>query len=69
MPVAGRPRKYGEEDPSNPAWAKHKKHFFVLSSSGKPIYTKYGHENRLSTFMVRFLPLLARHRRLIVRLY
>eukprot|EP00732_Lithocolla_globosa_P000290 Lithocolla_globosa_v1_NODE_75_length_6869_cov_16.602289.p3 type:complete len:508 gc:universal NODE_75_length_6869_cov_16.602289:1667-144(-) len=48
---AGRLRKYGEEDPSNPNWVKHEKHFFILSSAGKPIYTKYGNESKLSSFM------------------
>ncbi|EGC34692.1 hypothetical protein DICPUDRAFT_55620 [Dictyostelium purpureum] len=45
------PRKYSEQDSSNPEWFEHKKHFFILSSSGKPIYSRYGDEVALNTFM------------------
>jgi hypothetical protein len=37
-------------DPASAEWKQHKKHFFVLSSAGKPIYSRYGDENQLSTF-------------------
>ncbi|KAJ5067507.1 sand protein-related [Anaeramoeba ignava] len=43
--------KYSNEDTSSPGWAKHKKHFFIISSSGKPIYTRYGDDSKLSGFM------------------
>jgi hypothetical protein len=33
-------RKYGDEDLTHPNWPRHKKHVFVLSFSGKPIYTR-----------------------------
>jgi len=26
------------------SWKQHKKHIFILSSAGKPIYTRYGDE-------------------------
>ncbi|XP_046860128.1 vacuolar fusion protein MON1 homolog A-like isoform X2 [Xenia sp. Carnegie-2017] len=42
-------RKYFEEDVNHPDWIKHKKHIFVLSSAGKPIYSRYGNEEKLST--------------------
>ncbi|KAF2076285.1 hypothetical protein CYY_002400 [Polysphondylium violaceum] len=45
------PRKYSEQDNSNPEWFKHKKHFFIFSFSGKPIYSRYGDEVALNTFM------------------
>jgi len=32
-------------------WIKHKKHFFILSSAGKPIYSRYGDESKLSSLM------------------
>ncbi|KAI8390974.1 vacuolar fusion protein MON1 [Radiomyces spectabilis] len=32
-------------------WYQHKKHFFILSSAGKPIWTRYGDESRLSSLM------------------
>ncbi|KAI7877181.1 DUF254-domain-containing protein [Lichtheimia hyalospora FSU 10163] len=33
------------------SWVRHKKHFFILSSAGKPIWTRYGDESRISTLM------------------
>ena len=38
-----------DEDVNHPDWIKHKKHIFVLSSAGKPIYSRYGNEDKLST--------------------
>ena len=38
-----------DEDVNHPDWVKHKKHIFVLSSAGKPIYSRYGNEDKLST--------------------
>lgn len=40
-----------EEDVSSEAWRSHKKHMFVLSQAGKPIYTRYGTEEALSSTM------------------
>lgn len=42
-------REYCDEDVNHPDWIKHKKHIFVLSSAGKPIYSRYGNEDKLST--------------------
>ncbi|KAI9263955.1 vacuolar fusion protein MON1 [Helicostylum pulchrum] len=36
---------------SGNTWLQHKKHFFILSSAGKPVWTRYGDESRLSSFM------------------
>ncbi|CAG8583240.1 1631_t:CDS:10 [Diversispora eburnea] len=44
-------RKYGNEDPQSTNWTRHRKHFFILSSAGKPIYTRYGDESRISSYM------------------
>ncbi|RUP45344.1 trafficking protein Mon1-domain-containing protein [Jimgerdemannia flammicorona] len=44
-------RKHGEEDQSTANWTSHKKHFFVLSSAGKPVWTRYGDESRISSLM------------------
>ena len=44
-------RRYDEEDPSAPQWALHKKHVFVLSSAGKPIFSRYGDESKLAPQM------------------
>ncbi|ORX62874.1 MON1-like protein A-like protein [Hesseltinella vesiculosa] len=32
------------------SWARHKKHFVILSSAGKPIWSRYGDESKLSSF-------------------
>jgi len=41
-------REFSGESPDDPQWQAHKKHFFVLSSAGKPIYSRYGDESKLS---------------------
>lgn len=43
--------KEKNEDVTSEAWRSHKKHVFVLSEAGKPIYTRYGSEEALSTTM------------------
>lgn len=43
--------KEEEEDVSSEAWRSHRKHVFVLSKAGKPIYTRYGTEEALSSTM------------------
>ncbi|CAG8553382.1 9388_t:CDS:10, partial [Ambispora gerdemannii] len=48
---SGYQRKYLHEDPQSTTWARHRKHFFILSSAGKPIYTRYGDESRISSYM------------------
>lgn len=40
-----------DEDMSSEAWRSHRKHVFVLSEAGKPIYTRYGSEEALSSNM------------------
>ncbi|EFA85192.1 DUF254 family protein [Heterostelium album PN500] len=44
-------RKYQHEDCSTPEWFEHSKHVFIFSLSGKPIYSRYGDEVQLNTFM------------------
>ncbi|KAH3763023.1 DUF254 family protein [Pelomyxa schiedti] len=48
--VTGPRRKHEEEDTTHPKWHSHRKHVFVLSDNGKPIYTRYGDELRLVPF-------------------
>jgi hypothetical protein len=43
--------KFKDQDPEEAAWQKHKKHVFILSSAGKPIFTRYGDEEKLAPFM------------------
>ncbi|OZJ05725.1 hypothetical protein BZG36_01330 [Bifiguratus adelaidae] len=40
-----------QEDADSSVWRSHSKHFFVLSNAGKPIWTRYGDESRISTLM------------------
>ncbi|KAL1922880.1 uncharacterized protein VTP21DRAFT_9256 [Calcarisporiella thermophila] len=44
-------RRASSEEFDSSTWTRHKKHFFVLSSAGKPIWTRYGDESRISTYM------------------
>nr|XP_043632920.1 vacuolar fusion protein MON1 homolog [Erigeron canadensis] len=39
-----------DEDDASLSWRKRKKHFFVLSHSGKPIFSRYGDEHKLAGF-------------------
>ncbi|KAJ1903096.1 Vacuolar fusion protein mon1 [Coemansia sp. IMI 209127] len=39
------------EDFQSPVWRARKRHFLVLSSAGKPIYSRYGDEAQMSTLM------------------
>ncbi|KAJ9580107.1 hypothetical protein L9F63_004249, partial [Diploptera punctata] len=38
-----------EEYWQNPEWKERKKHIFILSAAGKPIYSRYGSEDKLVT--------------------
>lgn len=44
-------RQASIEDMNDPEWKSHKKHVFILSEAGKPIYTRYGNEENLVTMM------------------
>jgi hypothetical protein len=42
-------RRYDLEDPyADKSWSLHKKHIFILSSAGKPIFSRYGDESKLA---------------------
>ena len=41
-------KRYDLEDPSSRSWALHKKHVFIFSSAGKPIFSRYGDESKLA---------------------
>ncbi|KAI4334397.1 hypothetical protein L6164_019095 [Bauhinia variegata] len=43
-------KRDADEDDASISWRKRKKHFFVLSHSGKPIYSRYGDEHKLAGF-------------------
>ncbi|MCD7466035.1 Vacuolar fusion protein mon1 [Datura stramonium] len=43
-------KRHNNEDDASMSWRKRKKHFFILSHSGKPIYTRYGDEHKLAGF-------------------
>ena len=44
-------RKHSNEDNTMEVWRRHKKHVFVVSIAGKPIYSRYGDEQNLAPFM------------------
>ncbi|XP_070535609.1 vacuolar fusion protein MON1 homolog A-like [Ptychodera flava] len=44
-------REQLDEDVQSAEWKSHKKHIFILSEAGKPIYSRYGAEDRLVTLM------------------
>ncbi|KAI7905839.1 vacuolar fusion protein MON1 [Cokeromyces recurvatus] len=50
IPITDGEVKSKSEADSN-TWLQHKKHFFILSSAGKPIWTRYGDESQLSSLM------------------
>ncbi|KAL5565677.1 hypothetical protein UlMin_028841 [Ulmus minor] len=43
-------KRHVDEDDASISWRKRKKHFFMLSHSGKPIYSRYGDEHKLAGF-------------------
>ncbi|XP_048631854.1 vacuolar fusion protein MON1 homolog [Brassica napus] len=43
-------KRHVDEDDASLSWRKRKKHFFILSNSGKPIYSRYGDEHKLAGF-------------------
>lgn len=40
-----------DEEDATEAWRLHQKHVFVLSEAGKPVYSRYGSEEALSSTM------------------
>lgn len=57
LAAVARRKKHEEEDFSQPRWRRHRKHFFVVSASGKPVYSRYGDEQRLAPFMASLMAL------------
>lgn len=45
------PPSHRNEDVTGDSWRQHRKHVFVLSEAGKPIYSRYGSEEALSSTM------------------
>lgn len=45
------PLSHRDEDVTAESWRGHRKHVFVLSEAGKPIYSRYGNEEALSSTM------------------
>ncbi|XP_073137429.1 vacuolar fusion protein MON1 homolog [Henckelia pumila] len=43
-------KRHPDEDDTSISWRKRKKHFFILSHSGKPIFSRYGDEHKLAGF-------------------
>lgn len=51
-------RRLGEDD-SDPKWLARRKHFFILSDAGKPIYSRYGDESALAGFTAALSAIVA----------
>ncbi|KAJ3305804.1 Vacuolar fusion protein mon1b [Kappamyces sp. JEL0829] len=47
----GHHRKHHAQPYASPEWQAHKKHYFILSSSGKPVYSRYGNEAEQASIM------------------
>ena len=45
-------KKHMHEDDTCATWKRRRKHFFIFSAAGKPIFARYGDENALAGFMV-----------------
>ncbi|KAD7479718.1 hypothetical protein E3N88_02854 [Mikania micrantha] len=43
-------KRHVHEDDASMSWRERKKHFIVLSNSGKPIFSRYGDEHKLAGF-------------------
>ena len=39
------------EDMSSTVWKEQKRHYFVLTEAGKPVYSRHGNEDKLSSVM------------------
>ncbi|KAK9169244.1 hypothetical protein Syun_001384 [Stephania yunnanensis] len=48
-----------DEDDDSISWRKRKKHFLVLSNSGRPIYSRYGDELKLAGFSATLQAIIA----------
>lgn len=49
--IQSRLATYRDEDVTAESWRAHRKHVFILSEAGKPIYSRYGNEEALSSTM------------------
>ena len=49
--VQGHHRKHEHEDVNSAEFLAHKKHFMILSFAGKPVYSRYGSESKLSSLL------------------
>lgn len=43
--------RYAHQDSKDPEWLRHEKHILALTWSGRPIYTRYGDESKLASYM------------------
>jgi hypothetical protein len=50
---------HSNQDFTTDEWKQHKKHFFILSEAGRPIFTRYGNENDLNPIMSFFLGVMS----------
>ncbi len=43
--------KFVDESPDSPRYSRHKRHVFIMTKVGRPIYVRYGDEISLSSFL------------------
>ncbi|SBT79894.1 vacuolar fusion protein MON1, putative [Plasmodium malariae] len=53
-------KKKVNEDQTTPLWYKHKRHFFIFTYSGKPVFTRYGNEENLTSFYGTLLAIISK---------
>lgn len=44
-------KKYATQSPQQPEYTQHKRHVFIMTSGGKPVYVRYGDEIDLASFL------------------
>lgn len=53
-------KKKIHEDQSVPEWYQHQRHFFIFTYSGKPVFTRYGNEENLTSFYGTLLAIISK---------
>ncbi|GAW82048.1 vacuolar fusion protein MON1 [Plasmodium gonderi] len=53
-------KKKIHEDQTSSLWYKHKRHFFIFTYSGKPVFTRYGNEENLTSFYGALLAIISK---------
>jgi hypothetical protein len=57
-------KQHAHEHHRNPNWFRHEKHILIFTFTGRPVFSKYGDENKLSAFIGVISALIANVERL-----